>query len=139
MVSWGVHAVYPGTFDPFTPGHLDVVARARPLFDRLTVLVAVNAGKQPSSSEDIRAAAVRRRLPEEWSDIEVLAWRGLTADFCRLYRAGVIVRGVRNQTDVQQEYQLAVMNERLGVSTLFLPARRELVTMSSTTVRALGD
>lgn len=133
----GEHAVYPGTFDPFTAGHRDVVDRARRLFDRVTVLVAVNGDKQPAASPRARLAAVRGMLPAGWTTVTVAAWTGLTATFCHEHRAGVIVRGIRNQADLRHEYQLAVMNEQLGITTLLLPARPGLATVSSTAVRAL--
>lgn len=73
----GEHAVYPGTFDPTTPGHLDVIERARHLFARVTVLVAVNAGKQPSGTLPERAAHLHRELPAAWDNVSVAAWAGL--------------------------------------------------------------
>ncbi|MEV4279931.1 pantetheine-phosphate adenylyltransferase [Actinoplanes xinjiangensis] len=130
-------AVYPGTFDPFTPGHFDVVDRSRRMFDRVTVLVAVNAGKQPSGTAAARAREIRALLPAGWENVVVDAWQGLTVDYCRRTGCGVIIRGVRNSTDYLHEYELAAMNEALGVTTLLVPARPELVTMSSTALRAL--
>lgn len=132
----GKHAVYPGTFDPVTPGHLDVIERARHLFARVTVLVAVNGDKQPASAPSERASRVRRELPSHWENVSVAAWAGLTAEFCRQQGAGVIVRGVRNGSDLCHEYQLAAMNEALGVTTLLLPAKPELAATSSTALRA---
>ncbi|MFC5922771.1 pantetheine-phosphate adenylyltransferase [Micromonospora vulcania] len=134
-----VRAVYPGSFDPFTPGHLNVVERARDLFDEVVVLVAVNSSKRPGVGEEERAAAVRAILPVEWTSVTVVAWSGLTATYCRRHDAGVIVRGVRNTTDLQTEYQLAAMNQSLGVPTVLLPAQPELAAMSSTAVRGGGD
>jgi pantetheine-phosphate adenylyltransferase len=131
------HAVYPGTFDPFTAGHLDVVDRARRLFDRVTVLIAVNGDKQPAASPGSRLVALRGRLPAGWDNVTVAAWAGLTATYCHEHHAGVIVRGLRNQADLRHEYQLAAMNEQLGITTLLLPARPGLATVSSTAVRAL--
>ncbi|OJF15915.1 pantetheine-phosphate adenylyltransferase [Couchioplanes caeruleus] len=133
----GSHAVYPGTFDPFTAGHMDVVDRARHLFDRVTVLVAVNSEKQPTATQEQRVAALRSRLSEDWSNVAVTAWAGLTAAFCHEHRSSVIVRGIRNPTDLRHEYQLAAMNEELGITTLLVPARTGLATVSSTAVRAL--
>ncbi|MEU4772716.1 pantetheine-phosphate adenylyltransferase [Micromonospora sp. NPDC023644] len=133
-----VRAVYPGSFDPFTPGHLDVVNRARGLFDEVVVLVAVNSGKHPGAGEEERAAAVRAVLPVEWTSVTVAAWRGLTSTYCRDHEVGVIVRGVRNTTDLWTECQLAAMNQSLGVPTVFLPAQPELAAVSSTAVRTLG-
>ncbi|RLK26186.1 phosphopantetheine adenylyltransferase [Micromonospora sp. M71_S20] len=133
-----MRAVYPGSFDPFTPGHLDVVNRARGLFDEVVVLVAVNSTKQPSADEEERAAAVRAILPVGWTSVTVAAWSGLTSAYCRRHDVGVIVRGVRNTTDLQSEYRLAAMNQSLGVPTVFLPAQPELAAVSSTAVRTLG-
>lgn len=130
-------AVYPGTFDPFTPGHFDVVDRSRRLFDHVTVLVAVNDSKRPSRTTAARATEIARSLPVSWDNVTVAAWHGLTVDYCRRHHCTVIVRGVRNSTDYQREAELAAMNEALGVMTLLLPARPELATMSSTAVRAL--
>jgi pantetheine-phosphate adenylyltransferase len=134
----GEHAVYPGTFDPVTPGHLDVIERARHLFARVTVLVAVNGDKQPSGTLSERAIQLRRELPADWDNVSAAAWAGLTAAFCRQHGAGVIIRGVRNRSDFLHEYQLAAMNEYLGVTTLLLPARPGLAAVSSTVLRGLG-
>jgi pantetheine-phosphate adenylyltransferase len=135
----GEHAVYPGTFDPITPGHLDIIERARHLFARVTVLVAVNAGKQPAGSQSERAIRLRRELPADWDNVSVAAWAGLTAAFCRDHRAGVIVRGVRNRSDLRHEYQLAAMNQAMGVTTLLLAARPGLAAVSSTALRGLAQ
>ena len=134
----GEHAVYPGTFDPVTPGHLDIIERARHLFARVTVLVAVNGEKQPSGAPSERAAQLRQEIPADWGNVSVAAWAGLTVAFCRQHGAGVIIRGVRNSSDLHHEYQLAAMNEHLGITTLLLPAKPSLVSMSSTVLRELG-
>lgn len=133
----GAHAVYPGTFDPFTAGHADVVDRVRRLFDRVTVLVAVNGEKQPAATLEQRLQALRCLLPADWSNVAVAAWAGLTARFCHEHRSGVIVRGVRNPADLRHESQLAAMNEDMGITTLLVPARPALATVSSTAMRAL--
>ncbi|MEU4424367.1 pantetheine-phosphate adenylyltransferase [Actinoplanes sp. NPDC024001] len=130
-------AVYPGTFDPFTPGHVDVVDRSRRMFDHVTVLVAVNHGKRPSRTTAARATEIQRSLPADWANVSVAAWHGLTVDYCRHHGCRVIIRGVRNSADFPHEYELAAINETLGVTTLWLPARPELASMSSTAVRAL--
>jgi pantetheine-phosphate adenylyltransferase len=131
----GKHAVYPGTFDPVTPGHLDIIERARHLFNRVTVLVAVNSDKRPAGAPE-RAIRVRRELPADWGNVSVVTWDGLTAAYCSEHRAGVIIRGVRNRSDARHEYQLAAMNQVLGVTTLLLSARPDLVGVSSTAMRA---
>jgi pantetheine-phosphate adenylyltransferase len=128
-------AVYPGTFDPFTAGHRDVVDRVRRLFDQVIVLVAVNDAKAPADAPRRRAARIRAELPPAWDNVVVAEWAGLTAEYCRLHGATVLVRGVRNPADLREEYPLSVMNEHLGVTTLLVPARPELARVSSTAVR----
>ena len=134
----GEHAVYPGTFDPVTPGHLDIIERARHLLARITVLVAVNGDKQPASTQSERAIRLRRELPANWDNVSVTTWAGLTVAFCQEQGAGVIIRSVRDQSDLRYEYQLAAMNEDLGITTLLLPAKPGLAAMSSTVLRGLG-
>ncbi|MEU5941018.1 pantetheine-phosphate adenylyltransferase [Micromonospora sp. NPDC047548] len=131
-------AVYPGTFDPFTDGHRDLVDRARRLFEHVTVLVAVNDKKRPTKTGAERALDIRATLRADWENVTVVAWSGLTAAYCQQHGAGVIIRGVRNAIDAVREYQLAAMNETLGTTTLFMPARPELATISSTAVRAVA-
>jgi pantetheine-phosphate adenylyltransferase len=128
----------PAPSTPITPGHLDVVERARHLFARVTVLVAVNGDKQPASTPSERAIQLRRKLPANWDNVSVTAWTGLTVAFCRQHGAGVIIRGVRNRSNLHHEYQLAAMNEDLGITTLLLPAQPRLAAMSSTVLRGVG-
>ncbi|MGC4868171.1 pantetheine-phosphate adenylyltransferase [Micromonospora sp. DT53] len=132
----GSLAVYPGTFDPFTPGHRDLVARARVMFDRVIVLLAVNADKRPAAVATARAALVRDFVPAAWGNVEVDTWTGLTTAYCLRRGATVIVRGVRTAADLRYEYQLAAMNEQLGFQTVWLPARPQLAATSSTVARA---
>jgi pantetheine-phosphate adenylyltransferase len=131
-------AVYPGTFDPFTDGHRDVVDRVRRIFGRVVVLVSTNPDKSPATTVDKRAALIRATLPTGWVNVVVTAWTGLTADYCRRHGADVLVRGVRNQADLRHEFPLAVLNEEMGVSTLLVPARPALATVSSTALRRLS-
>ncbi len=107
------------------------------MFDQVTILVAVNDGKRPSQTTAARARGIRSLLPAGWENVAVAAWHGLTVDYCRANGCRVIIRGVRNSTDYLREHELAATNEVLGVTTLFVPARPELVAMSSTAVRAL--
>ena len=134
----GEHAVYPGTFDPITPGHLDIIERARHLFAQITVLVAVNSDKQPSGTQPERVIQLRRSFPADWDNITVTAWAGLTAAYCRQHGAGVIIRGVRNRSDLRHEHQLAAMNHSQGITTLLLPAQPSLAAMSSTVLRGVS-
>ena len=110
----GEHAVYPGTFAPVTPGHLDIIERARHLFARVTVFLAVNGDKQPVTTPSERAIQLRRELPASWDNVSVVAWAGLTVDFCRQNGADVIIRGVRNGSDLRHEYQLAASERGRG-------------------------
>jgi pantetheine-phosphate adenylyltransferase len=82
---------------------------------------------------------MRRGLPAHWDNVSVAAWAGLTAEFCRQQGAGVIIRGVRNRSDLRHEYQLAAMNEALGITTVLLPATPRLAGTSSTVLRGLGN
>ncbi|MEV4131971.1 pantetheine-phosphate adenylyltransferase [Dactylosporangium sp. NPDC049742] len=129
-------AVYPGTFDPFTAGHRDLVDRARRLFEHVTVLVAVNGEKQPSKADADRALDIRATFPADWGNVTVAVWNGLTVAYCQQHGAGVVIRGVRNAGDAVRECELAAMNKALGITTFFMPARPELATISSTVVRA---
>ena len=131
----GEHAVFPGSFNPVTEGHLDIVGRARHLFARVTVLVAVNSDKQPGRTQSERVIQVRRELPAGWDNVSVTAWSGLTVAFCRQHGADVLIRGVRNGRDMRREYQLAAMNEVMGITTLLLPAQPGLTAVSSTVLR----
>lgn len=134
----GQHAVYPGSFDPVTPGHLDIIERARHLFARVTVLVAVNSDKRPTATPLERAIRLRREIPADWDNVSVTAWDGLTVAFCRQHGAGVIIRGVRGRSDLIREQQLAAMNEAMGITTLLLPAKPGLTAISSTVLRGRG-
>jgi pantetheine-phosphate adenylyltransferase len=102
------------------------------------VLVAVNDDKQQASILSERAIQVRRELPANWDNVSVAAWAGLTVEFCRQPGAGVIIRGVRNQSDLRYEHELTAMNQALGVTTLLLPAQPELAAVSSTVMRGLS-
>jgi pantetheine-phosphate adenylyltransferase len=105
------------------------------MFDRIIVLVAVNADKRPSAGATARAAQVRDAMPTAWSNVEVDTWTGLTSAYCVQRGAVVVVRGVRTAADLRHEYQLAAMNEQLGVQTIWLPARAQLAGTSSTVAR----
>jgi pantetheine-phosphate adenylyltransferase len=139
VATWKRHVPgYPGTFDPVTPGHLDIIERARHLFARITVVVAVNGDKQPATTQSERAIQLRRELPADWDNVSVTAWAGLTVEFCGQHDVDVIIGGVRNQSDLPHEYQLAAMNEALGITTLLLPANPRLAAVSSTVLRGLS-
>lgn len=139
------HAIYPGTFDPITLGHLDVVARAAPMFDRLTVAVLVNTRKAPSMPTDERLAAIREALDEELGDVgravAVEAFDGLTVDLARRLGAGWVVRGLRAVSDFESELQMAQLNRSMApeVDTVFLMTTPEHGAVSSTMVREISS
>jgi pantetheine-phosphate adenylyltransferase len=114
-------AVYPGTFDPITNGHLDVLQRALGIFQRVVVTIAPNIRKNPLFSTDERMQFIRDALPQHVARIDFAVFEGLLVDFCRSRGATVIVRGLRALADFEYEFQFAHMNRRLapGVDTVF--------------------
>jgi len=131
--------VYPGTFDPITNGHSDLVARAASLFDRVIVAIAVNPGKQPAFSLSQRVELARAVLIG-MANVEVCAFDNLLVDFVRESGAEVILRGLRAVSDFDYEFQLAGMNRRLapGVETLFLTPAEQFAFISSGLVREIA-
>jgi pantetheine-phosphate adenylyltransferase len=132
-------AVYPGTFDPITNGHVDLVARASPLFERLVVGVAASAGKNPALPLDERVALAREALSGV-ANVEVRGFASLLADFVREVGAGIVLRGLRAVTDFEYEFQLASMNRHLipEAETLFLTPAEQHSFISSTLVREIA-
>jgi pantetheine-phosphate adenylyltransferase len=139
------HAIYPGTFDPITLGHLDIVGRAAGLFDRLTVAVLDNTRKTPSMSTEARMAVIREALDEELGDVGravvVESFGGLTVDLARRLEARWIVRGLRAVSDFENELQLAHLNRSLApeIDTVFLMTDTEHGFVSSTMVREIAS
>jgi pantetheine-phosphate adenylyltransferase len=132
----GHTAVYPGSFDPLTCGHLDVIERAAKIFDLVTVAVVVNPQKrEPLFSLDEREAMIRRSV-EHLSNVQVDHFRGLLADFVRHRQATVIVKGLRVVSDFENEMSTALMNRSLSeVDTVFLPSDPRWSFVSSTLVK----
>lgn len=130
-------AVFPGTFDPITIGHLSIVQRALPLFTRVVIGVGVNSSKRTLFSEEQRLAWARTAFAGD-AKVEVVAFSGLTVDLCKRLGAAYIIRGLRNSTDHGYERSIALMNRQLaGVETIFLPSAPEHAHISSTIVREL--
>ncbi|MBP7409756.1 MAG: pantetheine-phosphate adenylyltransferase [Flavobacteriales bacterium] len=130
-------AVFPGTFDPITIGHVSIVRRALPLFSRLVVGMGVNTTKKTMFSEAQRIAWVKAVFANE-PNVEVVAFQGLTVDLCKRVGARFILRGLRNGTDHDYERSIALMNRHLAdVETVFLPAEPGHAHISSTIVREL--
>lgn len=133
-----VSALYPGSFDPVTRGHLDLIERALPLFDHLTVAIAVNSSKTPTFSAEERVEMLREVLPQD-ARLSVTAFRGLVVDFCRAERIGAILRGVRTVTDFEFEYQMALTNRHLapGIETVFVMPSAQYSYVSSSLIREI--
>ena len=132
-------AVYPGTFDPITNGHVDLVDRAAPLFERLIVGVAQSPGKGPALPLDLRVDLAREALGA-YPNVEVRGFSGLLAHFVRDLGAGVLLRGLRAVSDFEYEFQLASMNRHLipEVETLFLTPAEQYGFISSSLVREIS-
>lgn len=132
-------AVYPGTFDPITSGHEDLVRRASSLFEHVVVGVADSKGKRPFFSLDERIDLASRVLAQ-YKNVRVLGFSGLLRDFVREHKAKVIMRGLRAVSDFEYEFQLAGMNRRLipDVETVFLTPEEHHLFISATLVREIA-
>jgi pantetheine-phosphate adenylyltransferase len=132
-------AIYPGTFDPITNGHQDLVRRASTIFDRVLVAIAGNVGKTPMFSLEQRVDLARRVLADV-PNVEVLGYTGLTVDFARKHGINVVVRGLRAVSDFEFEFQLANMSRHLSsdIETVFLTPKEQFTFISSTLVREVA-
>lgn len=132
-------AIYPGTFDPITNGHTDLIARAAPLFERVVVGVAESPSKGPGFSLDERIELARLAVAGI-ANVEVRGFNTLLADFVREVGGGVLIRGLRAVSDFEYEFQLASMNRHLipNVETLFLTPAEQYSFISSSLVREIA-
>ncbi|NNC93083.1 MAG: pantetheine-phosphate adenylyltransferase [Acidimicrobiia bacterium] len=131
-------AVVPGSFDPPTLGHVDVIARAAGVFERVVIAVVTNPSKSSLFTADERKAMLED-ICAEWGNIEVDDFPGLLVDFVREKGAGVIVKGLRAVADFEYELQMAQMNHHLsGVQTVFMPTSPEHAYLSSSLVKEVG-
>ena len=133
-------AVYPGTFNPITNGHIDLVERASRLFDTVVVAIGVNKQKTTSLSTDKRVALARKVLAHV-DNVEVVAFETLLIEFVRQRGASVILRGLRTVADFEYEFQLVGMNRALdpGIETIFMAPDEHLSYISSTLVREIAS
>jgi len=132
-------AICPGSFDPVTHGHLDVIRRAAALFDEVIVAVGRNSAKNYLFTLEERLDLVRRTTAE-WSNVRVAALDGLLVDFARAQGAGVLVKGLRFASDFDFELQMAHINAVVGsVETVMLPASSQWSTLSSTMIREVAS
>jgi pantetheine-phosphate adenylyltransferase len=134
-----VKAVYPGTFDPITNGHSDLVRRASRMFDSIVVAVAVNAGKQPICDVNERCALARAVL-SDIPNVEVVSFGNLLVEFVKQQQASVVLRGLRAVSDFEYEFQLAGMNRKLSpdVETMFMTPDEKYMFISSSLVREVA-
>jgi pantetheine-phosphate adenylyltransferase len=132
-------AIYPGTFDPITNGHHDLVRRAASIFERVVVAVAANPNKAPMFSLDQRVDMVRRVLVDV-PHVEVMGYGGLTVDFAQQNGLSVIVRGLRAISDFEFEFQLANMSRHLSpeIESVFMTPQEQYTFISSTLVREIA-
>ncbi len=132
-------AVYPGTFDPITNGHMSLIERATHLFDEIYVVVAQNVGKDPMFDFEERLALIEESLSKKSynHNVKVIGFDGLLADLAVELKANAIVRGLRAVSDFEYEFQMALMNRKLarGVETVFLMPSLSWVYLSSTIVK----
>ena len=131
--------VYPGTFDPITNGHSDLIVRASKLFERVVVAVAEDTGKQPAFTIDRRLALAKEVL-DSVDGVEVVRFSGLLVNFAREMDVAVIMRGLRAVSDFEFEFQLAGMNRRMApdIETLFLTPAEQYSYISSSLVREIA-
>jgi pantetheine-phosphate adenylyltransferase len=132
-------AVYPGTFDPITNGHLDLADRGRRHFDHLSIAVLANEDKAPLFSVDERVGLIREAV-RGWDNVDVDTFDGLLVEYARRKRAHVIVRGIRAITDLEYEMQMAMMNRHLApdIETVFLVPSEDYSYVSSRLVREVA-
>jgi len=132
-------AIYPGTFDPVTMGHWDIIQRAEKLVDHLVVAVLHNPSKHPAFSVAERVDFLRE-LVSPYDNVEVTTFHGLLVDFARLQGSTSIIRGVRAFSDFEYEFQMAIMNRKLApdLETVFLMPKEEYSVLSSKIVRDVG-
>ena len=133
-------AIYPGSFDPVTSGHLNIIRRAAKIFDRLIVCVMVNAGKNPMFTLEERVGLIRR-VTADIPNVEVDSSSELLADYAQRRGSCVIVKGLRAGSDFENEFQMALINHKINPSldTMFLTAESQYMYLSSSTVKELGN
>ena len=133
-------AIYPGSFDPVTSGHLNIIRRAANIFDKLIVCVMVNAGKKPMFTQDERVELIRR-VTGDLPNVEVDCSAELLAEYAKRKGSCVIVKGLRAGSDFENEFQMALINHKINpdLDTMFLTAESQYMYLSSSTVKELGS
>ncbi len=133
-------AIYPGSFDPVTSGHLNIIRRAASIFDKLIVCVMVNSGKNPMFTQQERVELIQR-VTKDLANVEVDASADLLAEYARRKGSCVIVKGLRAGSDFENEFQMALINHKINpqLDTMFLTAESQYMYLSSSTVKELGS
>lgn len=134
-------AIYPGSFDPITKGHIDIIKRSAALFEKLKIGILINSSKNSWFTIEERIELVKRILKEEKLDVEVLSFKGLTVDFMNQQNAEVLIRGLRAVSDYEYELQFTLTNTILAkepFETLFLTAPREYLYLSSSLAKEIA-
>ncbi|XOV80097.1 MAG: pantetheine-phosphate adenylyltransferase [Aestuariibacter sp.] len=134
-----ISAIYPGTFDPITNGHFDLIQRAAKMFSSVTVAIACNPSKKPLFSLDERVDLIKK-ITSDIENVDVVGFTGLLADFAQQQGASVLIRGLRAVSDFEYEFQLANMNRRLNpnLESVFLTPAEENSFISSTLVKEVA-
>ena len=132
-------AIYPGSFDPVTSGHLNIIRRAANIFDRLIVCVMVNSAKSPMFSREERVELIQR-VVKDLPNVEVDSSDELLAEYAKRRGSCVIVKGLRAGSDFENEFQMALINHKINpnLDTMFLTAEHQYMYLSSSTVKELG-
>ena len=132
-------AIYPGSFDPVTSGHLNIIQRAAKIFDKLIVCVMINQGKTPMFTREERVELIRR-VTSDLSNVEVDSSTELLAEYAKRKSGCVIVKGLRAGSDFENEFQMALINRKINpdLDTMFLTAESQYMYLSSSTVKELG-
>lgn len=130
-------AIYPGSFDPLTNGHLDLIGRASRLFDEVIVALLVNPNKQPLFTVEERVALLQEVLPPRFANVQIETFSGLLVEYARQRQACAVIRGLRSAADYDYELPMVLMNRHLhpGVETVFLTAAQEYAHISSSLVK----
>ncbi len=132
-------AIYPGSFDPVTLGHLNLIKRASKVFDRLIVCVMVNSAKKPLFTTEERLEQIRL-VVKRFGNVEVDSWDGLVAEYAKKRDAAVVVRGLRALSDYEKECQMAIINKKINpeLETFFLAASEKYMYLSSSAVKEMA-
>ncbi len=133
------HCIYPGTFDPITHGHLDVLARATKLFDDVTVAIALDTTKAPLFTADERVAMIRPNIAR-YKNVRIVTFSGLLVNFAREQKAAAIIRGLRALSDFEFEFNMALMNRHLeeDIETIFVMPNEQFSYTSSSLVKQIA-